>query len=227
MALQRDDPSRMTRRLHPSSSLSSVLTRHPWALALIFGLSCGAHGCKKRSSDGGDDLGPAQLVFLDAQNSSGETFEPDAAELTVSCDQFLTFRFGPQEDAQGLLDNWIMRPPGLCTTQLQCGHIRLEILDREGEVLLAERSASVNVVVDLSTIDLDRVASANATLREGQSSDPFLQDGEPVAATWDFEVSQGECPPGNLGGTGMGGAGPVVDPMLGGGAGMGGTSPQG
>jgi hypothetical protein len=213
----------MMRRFRKTSQRLPLSIRlWAWAGMVVLG-SWGSPGCKKSDGGSGDDLGPAALVFLDAQNSSGETFEAGSSEVVVSCDQLVTFRFGPQEDADDILDNWIMRPAGLCNTQAQCGFIHLRVLDSSGATLLQERSASVNVVVDLAEVDLSRVDSVTGVLTEGETGEPYVQRGEIVSTTWELAVSQGHCVPTNLGGMNMGGADPGMGPPPGGTAGMGGA----
>lgn len=183
--------------------------------------------CTKKSGGSAEILGEALIEFTGAENSAGTTFSPEDTALTIACDGLLTFSVGPQTVAEGILDNWTLRPPHVCTSsQAQCGYFAIT-LSGDGDTVVAERkTANIYPVVDTTGLELAQITGATITLIDGTTDEPFLKEDLPVSDTWTFSLTRDECPDGmNLGG--MGGQGTTPDPSGGaggmGGAGLGGA----
>lgn len=185
---------------------------------LAFALSC-----SKKSGGTAVVLGEALIEFAGAQNSKGANFTPEDQALAVACDGLLTFSLGPQTVAAGLLDNWTLRPPHVCTSsQLQCGYFLLAFTGEDDSILAEVKSANIYPVVDTTGLDLAQITGATITLIDGNTDEPFLKDELPVSDVWSFSLTRQECPDGmNLGG--MGGQGTTPEEPLGGAGGMGGA----
>jgi len=185
----------------------------------FFTLLCVA--CSALSACGGDDdgndepvgpSGPVELRIEGFMNNQGESFDRDAAEVVLSCDQSINVRFGPRDGAD--LENWVLRPPGACESFEQCGYIVLKATPEAGEpVYTAGASTTLRVPAGTGVHRLD------AVLYDGEDEE-FLQDDEPVEDSLsgvEFSAPVG-CEPGT---TSSGGSG------SGGGTGSGGTSSGG
>lgn len=182
-----------------------------WLMRLsIVGMACQAClvACKKDKKSSEPTFGPPSLRFEGAENAVGDSFAVGES-VVVACDPRITLLLGPSSDAVGLLDNWVLRPPGACRGQLQCGFVRVSLLDAEERVLLQSDQASILPVLDLKTVELAEVKVAKAELINGSDGSSHMVSEEAVVAVWELELLSADCPPSSQGGAGGGGGAPV------------------
>jgi hypothetical protein len=195
-----------------SSSLrfSSRLPKLSKQIWLLVGLAATVTGaCSKDKGDEEATFGPAVLEILGAQNTAGQEFEPDDSTITLACDQRLTFHVGPHDVTPGLLKNWNLRPPGTCPSNAQCGYLRYQLVDAEGNTLLQSDQANIAPVLDLSSIEIGEISSFVALLMDGTTAEPYLQDDAQVSDSWSVRVESGtmDCEDPGTGGSASGSGG--------------------
>jgi len=135
---------------------------------------------------GGDDtssttsIGPTGIVSLSITgflNDAGEEFERDNSGVTLSCSGSISVKLGPIVD--GTLENWLLRPPGACSSVSQCGYITLDLL-KNGKLQVSKSGVSTSILLTATP----GTYTLRASLWTGDG-EAFLQDGEPVQDSLD------------------------------------------
>jgi len=168
--------------------------------SVVFGIF---EGCS--SSDSGTlsiPLGPVDLHIAGISLGQGDVSSGGAASV-LACDNTI--------DVTISLSNWLLRPPGYCTSS-QCGQLRVTLLDpKDGAIIASKVATSVSVDLTLAksfvrslpgdyAISAELVTDGNVPFiaTEGNSSD---QQAFHIAAPADC-TGQGSAGAGGEGGEG-------------------------
>jgi hypothetical protein len=164
-------------------------------------VACGLAACSDDDdADSATPTEPPTLEILGFRTSGGVT-DADVGELRLPCDRELGVQVGPQT-VPGQLDNWLLRPPGTCGSTPNCGYFVASVASKTGDEALSTSSAATTIPMDLRALSAQGDYLVHVELRQGQTGEPFLVDGEPVSAevTVSFDLET-ECD-GGLGGAG-------------------------
>jgi uncharacterized membrane protein YgcG len=206
---------------HKKTSLGTFVSVLTAALAT----ACGGDDSKKVDAPVGPS-GDVELTITGLFNNDGESFErADADQVFLGCDGAISLDLGPSDE--GVLKNWLLKPPGTCGTFVQCGYVEL-VVDPSSSDSRMLNGATTSF--EVTSIDPGRHVFEVTLLSD--DGEPFLQEEEPVNDRLEVTLAAAsgcESATGGSGGTGgTGGAsssgGTGGSPAGGGAAGEGGAA---
>jgi hypothetical protein len=176
---------------------------------MAISVACGLAACSDDDdSDSSTPTEPPTLEILRFRTSDGATSDADVEHLSLPCDRELAVVVGPQT-VPGQLDNWLLRPPDNCGSTSNCGYFVASVESRtDSEDAVSTSSAATTIPMDLSALRGEGDYLVHVELRQGETGEPFLVDGEPVTAevTVSFDLAT-QCDGLGGAGGGMGGMG--------------------